>query len=457
MLDPIRMMAPNPIRRQGELQVAIRNVSMLRSLPKLATVVMIFLGLSAWGQSIQNLLTFSGANGFNPYTGLVEDARGNFYGATHQGGANNNGVIYKLAKNSSGQWVQTIIYQFSARNGGGDNPDGADPVMGRLAIDAHGFLYGTTTVGGANNSGTVFRLSQISAVGWRFTTLYSFEVGMGGIDGVLGGVVLDRAGNVYGTTSIGGNGNCGGGCGLVYELVATGVNGYSFKILHTFQGIPAQHQCGVVYDGATPQYMIPVLDSPGNLYGTTDYDGVGCGQPGTVWELSPAGGGNWSYTILYSDYNEQPGAYNMLGGVVLDSQGNLYGTSACIVEGNTSGNCAFELIKASGYALQILAQGTGFDNGAAYSTVTFDRGGNLYWVTEGGGPGLCGTVEEAANNGGRWVHSILFEFPSNPGAIYGCNPWGPVVIDSSGNVYGTNIFAGGNSGNEDGTVWEVTP
>jgi len=418
-----------------------RSVVFQRSMLKTATIIAVLcLAVSAHGQNPQVLLQFTGSNGNAPYTGLIQDSHGYFYGATNAGGANNTGLVYKLTKLPSGEWQQIVLYQFSVN--GGENSDGANPQMPRLTMDSHGFLYGTTIAGGAYGCGTVFRLAPLGPLHWAETTLHSFANSPSDGCQPFGGVAVDAAGNVYGTADTGGNPNCEDGCGIIYKLIPTGVNGYFYNILHFFQGIPSNGQCGVIYDGQYPGRMTPVLDSAGNIYGTTASGGVGCAGFGAEWELSPNGQGGYSYSIINAP-GSPTGAYPMAG-IVLDSVGNLYGT--------TVGNTIFELVKANGYQQQILFEMTGSDNGGDYDTVTFDSAGNLYWTTNYATTGIYGTVEELSNG----VHSILYEFPSSP-AIYGEDPWAPVWIDSSGNIYGTNTIGGGSNGNGQGTVWEITP
>lgn len=423
------------------------SVNLRRSAVHLAAIIAVaFLGLTAWAQTVQSLLAFTGSNGFNPYTGLIEDAEGNFFGATNQGGVNNTGLIYELSPDGHGAWQQRIIYQFSARNGAGENSDGAFPQMQRLAMDRAGNLYGTATAGGLYGQGTVYKVLRVSFTSWRFTTLHSFQ---GGSDGAspLGGVAVDRQGNVYGTANSGGGTNCILGCGLVYELRPAGFVGYIYTVLHTFTGIPNGGTCPNIYDGELPYRMTPVVDAAGNVYGTTANGGSACTDTGTEWELSPAGGGNWTYAIIYAPGVRDVGQ-NPQAGMVLDAEGNLYGTCAA--------NVIFELVKASGYQEQILFQGASPYNGDDYDTVTFDNAGNLYWTTTGGPNGYEGTIEELTNHGGSWTHSVLYQFSTTP-AIYGNSPWAPVSIDSSGNLYGTNQYGGGGQGNDHGTVWEFTP
>src|SRR5579862_2834105 len=176
----------------------------------LVTGFILLFGLTLWAQTEQTVLTFTGSNGSGPMTGLIQDAKGHFYGAASNGGANGSGIVYKLTRNARGKWKQTILYQFGAQPG----TDGAYPQMPWLAIDKHGALYGTTPSGGAHSRGIVFKLSPGTPY-WKETILYSFT---GGNDGAqpIGGVTLDAKGNVYGTTTAGGGSqNCGSGCGVV--------------------------------------------------------------------------------------------------------------------------------------------------------------------------------------------------------------------------------------------------
>jgi uncharacterized repeat protein (TIGR03803 family) len=409
------------------------------------SLVLLLGATAALAQTVTTLLDFTGANGSGPYTGLIEDTKGNFYGATVNGGTTGAGLVFKLHKNAKGKWIETILYQF------GGTPDGAFPSMQQLTMD-HGDLYGTTTGGGAYGGGTVFKLAPGSPY-WKETILYSFGTNNapGGSD-PEGGVAVNSKGDVYGTTSIcGGSSNCLYGCGVVFELSQV-KKVWTETVLHVFTGIPASSDCGVLYDGQDPANMTPVLDSEGNIYGTTHDGGYGCQGYGTVWELS-ASGDAWTETILHSSLD---GGTDPLqwpdAGLVLDSSGNLYGT--------TGANYVWELVKANGYAEDILFEPTSCDADAQdYDTVTFDASGNLYWTTQSGQSSSCngstkGTVEKLTNEDGIWTHSIVYAFPTDP-ATNGDQPFAPVMIDSSGNIYGTAWTGGGASGNDDGTVFEI--
>jgi len=421
-----------------------------RHLGNLLILSFLLLG-AAWAQTEQTLLTFTGTNGASPYTGLIEDSKGHFFGATSNGGANGTGVVYALVKNNNGQWKQKILYQFGVSASG----DGADPVMDHLAIDSHGNLYGTTAGGGAYGGGTVFKLSPASPY-WKETILYCFGINdaVGGSD-PQGGVAVGPNGIVYGTTNSGGGGGyCGGGgCGVVFAL-RNKAGAWTQTVLHVFAGIPSGYQCNVAYDGENPYRMTPVLDSGGNIFGTTSQGGDGCGNKGTIWELSPAGGAKWNYTEIYVPIGFDPLA-NPDAGVSVDGQDNVYGT--------TGGGVIFELVKGQPYQEEILYQGDSNDGGD-YDTVTLDTSGNLFWTSQSGfeGEGDKGAVHELSPDGqGGWTYSTIYKFPSNP-PTDGTQPFAGVMIDASGNLYGTTV-TGGTTGSCtqypycNGTVWEITP
>jgi len=397
---------------------------------------------AAWAQTENTLLTFTGANGAGPNTSFIQDAKGILYGATMNGGPYGGGTVYALFRNARGTWKEKVLYSFGASG------DGAYPQMPFLAMDIHGALYGTTSNGGAHGVGTVFKLKR-GKPQWTEQILYNFT---GGSDGDLpvGGVSIDANGNLYGTTRSGGGSQyCGGsGCGVVYELKRGRQGTYTQSVLHTFTGIPQNYTCYTVYDGQD-SYRSPVtLDSAGNLYGTTVGGGMACEQPGSVWELSPAGGGNWTYSLLYVNAGGANSMSGPIAGVVLDNQGNLYGTAQIIGTGQPDG--VFELVKDQGYQLQVLYQST---NGGLYDTVTRDSAGNLYWTSQaGGGMGYLGTVEELTSDG---THSTLYAFPQ--GGQEGTQPLAGVMVDGSGNLFGTASTNGGSQGNQDGTAWEITP
>ncbi len=389
------------------------------------------------GAKENTLVSFAGGGTPNlPYAGLIFDSAGNLYGTTQLGGAHNQGTVFELSKASNG-WTETVLYSF----GGGH--DGSHPT-GDLVLDAAGNLYGTTTTGGAGSCtqgcGTVFELSPVSG-SWNETVLYSFA---GGSDGSqpYAGLVLDNAGKLYGTTLLGGNtgANCTLGCGTVFELTPA-MGGWNHSVLHAF---------AAGNDGASP-YAGLTFDAAGNLYGVTDAGGSG--GKGTVFKLSAADG--WSESVLHAFKGAVDGA-SPRGTLVVDASGNLYGTT---FQGSISNyGLVFELINSQGiWDEKILHR---FANAPAANTVAglaFDNAGNLYGTTMLGADasscgGGCGTFFKLTPaSGGNWTFNALHVFGRGKD---GFKPSGKLILDSAGNLFGTTQ-SGGVHGQ--GTVFEVTP
>jgi uncharacterized repeat protein (TIGR03803 family) len=405
-------------------------------------VSLLLVTVAAFAQTEQTLFTFDSTDGSGPYTGLIQDSKGNFYGATANGGIG-NGVVYKLAHSAKGKWKQTILYSFTGGTGDGD---GSYPQMPWLAIDKDGHLYGTTPNGGAHGHGTVFLLESGKPY-WKETILYSFTGGSDG-SGPIGGVTLDSDGNVYGTTNTGGDTSlCLTGCGVVFELSPGKKHSWSYTVLHTFE--QQNVGCGIITDGANPYRTTLAFDSAGNIFGTTSQGGYGCGSWGTVWELSPSGN-DWNYSQVYvmGTSGITGDAYPDAGGV-FDSEDNFY-----FAEGG--GNVS-ELVKANSYGETLLYQGvSGQDGDGVYDTVSFDSAGNLYWTSQSGfeAEGDKGGVYELSPNGdGGWNYTVLNAFSPDEGT----QPFAGVMIDAKGNVYGTCQTGGGSGDNGQGTVFEITP
>ena len=357
---------------------------------------------------------------------------------------------------------EQVLYAFQGGN------DGSGP-SSSLIFDSAGNLYGTTPGGGGGSCacGTVFELSPSSNGTWSETVLYRFQ---GGSDGSLpsSGLIFDKAGNLYGTT-VGGGGTAD--AGTVYELSPNGSGGWTESVLYSFQGSP---------DGAGPAGV--VFDTSGNLFGTTGQGGNGgCDHDqsdacGTVFELSPNGGGGWTEKILYSfspggDVNTTDGWSPTLG-LTFDGSGNLYGTTA---SGGTGVNCdgyvgggggcgtAFELIPNGGVWTEtvLYSFGDGTDGSSPNGGLIFDQSGNLYGTARGGGnTASSGTVFELSPNGsGGWTETTLYEFQ---GGTDGSDPFAGLIFDSTGNLYGST-YSGGNTNCPVGetvgcgTVFELSP
>jgi uncharacterized repeat protein (TIGR03803 family) len=258
-----------------------------------------------WTETTIHAFDPKNEDGKYPHAGLIVDAAGNLYGTAAGGGHSGDGVVYELTASASGNWTEKILHSFSGS-------DGASPYSS-VVFDAFGDLYGATAYGGTSSActggcGTVFELVPTSAGNWMEKTL-SFDNSDGA--NPYGGLILDAAGNIYGVTSQGGVGNTG----LVFELVPAG-GGWNERILHLF----AAHE-GDAYNGWGPL----VFDAAGNLYGSTSVGGA-FGK-GAVYELTPAGSGEWSESLLYNFDSGAGNIYNPAPGLVIDSAGNLYGAA----------------------------------------------------------------------------------------------------------------------------------
>ena len=347
-------------------------------------------------------------DGTDSYAGLVAGTSGNLYGTTALGGAFSLGAVIKVSKTGA----ESTLYSFTTAAG-------SYPEAG-LVTDSAGNLYGTTYEGGASGWGSVFKLTP----GGKETTLYSFAGPSGGPDGAfpLGGLVVDSAGNLYGTTWQGGT----SGEGTVFKVSATGQE----TVLTSFDGT----------NGAYPQAGL-VRDASGNLYGTTVFGGTS--NEGTVFTVSASG----VETVLHSfdGDGEWP-----VAGLVRDGKGNLYGTTE--LGGDYSLGVVFKL-SASGKII-ILHSFGGSDGQYPQSALVRDSSGNLYGTTLEGGPNGFGAVFETSATGRQ---TLLYGFTGRSGD--GAYPRAALVRDAKGNLYGTTT-AGGASSNcisGCGTVFELSP
>ena len=348
-----------------------------------------------------------------------------------------------------------VLHSFNITGKDGNHP------WGGLVLDAAGNLYGTALEGGTGvltgacrqispfSCGMVFELSPRAGGGWAERVLHNFH----GTDGwePSGNLIIDATGNLYGTTRRGGTGLCRTpgnnliGCGTVFRLTPAAGGGWTETVLHSFSND------GV--DGLNP-YTGMVLDSVGNLYGTT-YAGGAYGY-GTVFELTPAAGGNWTETVLHSFNFKAADGANPYGSLIIDGLGNLYGTT--YGGGAFDGGSAFELTpEAGGSWTETVLHNFVYNFTDGFSptgALTFDAAGNLYGTTNAGGSHNVGTVFELTPAaGGNWSEAILYNF--NDGAKDGAYPFGAMVWDTAGNLYGTTQYGGAR--NVSGMVFELTP
>lgn len=409
------------------------------------SVILCLVTIPSFGQGgTETNYRFQGtADGAVPY-GVVFDPDGNMYGTTQLRGEGactypnpGCGTVFEAApvRNASGgftgAWVKKVIYVFQ----GGS--DGYSP-LAPLVLD-QGNLFGTTLYGGGTTGcggtgcGTVFELSRVNGR-WIETVLYRFT---GGSDGGTpeSPVTLDRMGNIYGTTYNGGLRVCNDKfpCGVVYELQHT-TSGWKETVLHSFD----------FKDGSQPIGGL-VLDAAGNLFGTTPYGGLPYPPEGggTIFALRPGSKG-WEFEVLYNfpQLNGAPTAT-----MTLDARGNLYGVAN---SGGTLGyGSVFELQRPAqeetSWNLSTLYSFTlESDGGFPYGGVVFDRVGNLYGTTSAGGTigpcqAGCGVVFELTPSANTWTENVLYSFQ---GGTDGINPNSTPVLDPSGNIYGTTAYGG---------------
>jgi len=398
---------------------------------------------------------------------LVKDAAGNLYGTTSAGGAFacNCGVVYMISPPASGSgvWSETILHTFQGYPGDGGVP------LANLTLDSAGNLYGTTLIGGAAQAGTVFELSP-PAPGqtlWSESILYEFSGAEGDGQFPYSSLLVDAAGNLYGSSFLGGSSNQG----MAFELLAPtgGATGWSLRPLHSFAG-------GT--DGANPISGLTV-DSHGDLYGTTFTDGVSGITGGTVYELVP-GGGVFTESVLHTFIGATPGGAIdgalPYGNLVLDAQGDIFGTTLAggggqIIPGELSNaGAVFELSPPSGGGSawhETLIHSFNGDTGepattdgeSPYGGLIFDALGNLYGTTAQGGTNDYGTafrLSPPAAGSTTWTQSVLHNFQGYPDGV---GPYGSLLLGASGQLYGItrNGTALSVIAAQVGTVFEIRP
>jgi uncharacterized repeat protein (TIGR03803 family) len=262
-----------------------------------------------WSETVLYSFT-GGADGRQPYARLLFDTPGSLYGTTLQGGNINTvcssgcGTVFELTPTSTG-WTESVLYAFA---GGADGPSPYDG----LVFDPAGKLYGSTNAGGAYGAGTIFRLTRAAGGSWKEIVLHHFGEGHRGKN-PYGALLVDAAGNLYGTAYQGG----GHGYGVVFELQNT-KSGWQQRVLHAFGNAPSANPVAAL-----------VMDPAGTLYGTTMQGasrhscGGGCG---TLFKLAPTSAGNWSYNVVHL-FGQGADGFHPTGDLILDPAGNLFGTT----------------------------------------------------------------------------------------------------------------------------------
>ncbi len=395
-----------------------------------------------------------GTDGSSPYAGLIADSAGNLYGTTEFGGSARYGTVFKLTPGTGGAWTETVLYNFTLGADGGEPQ--ADVVM-----DSAGNLYGTTASGGDPTCvaehgycGVIFKLTPGAGGIWTESVLLDFT-GTNGLEPV-GGLIFDSAGNLYGTTYFGGT----LGYGTVFELSPSSGGTWTQTVL---ANMPSQIR--------SPNSDL-VFDAAGNLYGTTSFGGsstsvciAGCG---TIFKLTPGTGGTWTVHAIHS-FNGTNGATPV--GLAIDAAGNLFGsapfggTGACPGLGANGCGVVYELAPQTGGAWrESLTHDFRTIAANTPNPVSIDGSGNIYGTTIfGGNMSLCsgqgcGTIYRLAPVGGRgWTFTGLYAFGQGANGFY---PYKNLTIDHSGNIYGVTGAGGdlscGSTGGC-GVVFQIIP
>lgn len=410
----------------------------------LSFAIALVLAGAAQAQTLTILHAFgsTSGDGMQPYAGLTADAGGNLYGTTFSGGVG-HGTVFQLKRLGAG-FVYRPLYSFQ----GGD--DGDSPYA-KVTVGPNGSLYGTTANGGGvqppYNNGIVFNLKPPPAFctavfcPWTETVLFRFDEQHG--SNPYAPVVFDQAGNLYGTVYGGGEKDDG----EVFELTPS--NGsWTFNFVYSFQGS----------DGRGPVAGV-IFGAAGDLYGTTRFGG----SQGNVYQLTPSGQ-SWTAQILYAftgyDDGGQPES-----GVIMDQSGALYGTTGWDFFTNDPGTVYQLTPSGGGWTYSLLYHfPNGWDQGAgSVSDLTMDKDGNLYGTKSSQGivasncPYGCGSVFKLTRSNGGWTYTDVYQFT---GGADGASPYGGVFVDSQGSVYGTASYGGDAPSCTPlgcGTVWKIAP
>ncbi len=373
-----------------------------------------------------------GASGANPQSGLIADLNGNLYGTTSAGGNSEDGAgtVYELTPpaQQGAKWIFTRLWTFHGA-------DGASPVGG-LLMDKSGALYGTTSSGVTNNQlwGTVFKLSPPAngATKWTFEKIWTLRANHDGANPDAG-LVMDNNGALFGTTSLAGQGH-GEGWGTVFKLTPPAQQGGAW-IFDRLCFFPQNEVAG-------GQPIAPVYLAPnGALFGTAFSGGRHTGSEGDAFMLTPPqnGGTAWTRTVIarFGEFDADPA-----GGLLPGAGGVLYGTASGF--GDRTPGAVYELTPpahgATRWKTQTLFQFNGSNGATPTGALTADGSGGFYGADFNGGAYGYGTLFHLlppGNGNKQWSLTTLRDFklvPDKPSAI---QPNGGLLLDAKGSLYGT--------------------
>jgi hypothetical protein len=428
-----------------------------------AVAVTLTFSVCARSQGAESVLyDFTGTSGDGSYpAGVVSSGAGNLFGTTYSGGLYNGGTVFELVRGAGGAWRERVLYSFCSQP---NCADGASP--NGVVLDRAGNLYGTVGSGGAHQyDGAVFELKRGANNSWTEEVLYSFT---GGADGFFpsANVILDAAGNVYGTTEGGGTGTAcmigsTPGCGTVFTLTRGAGGTWTESVLHSFTGSKS--------DGAVPMASL-TFHGAGELFGTTFSGGAdgSCsleGTPGcgTVFQLKRQSNGTWVERVLHSFNFSKKDGVSPQASVTFDGSGNLYGTTESGGSTYVYGT-VFQMTPGTGgkWSEKVLYSFTGVPDGELpVAGVVLDSAGDVYGTTDEGGTGTCSIgagcgilFELTPGSNGTWAESVLYSFTGVDGAYPSSN----LIWSAEASLYGVTGFGGtGPCVSGCGTVFQVVP
>jgi uncharacterized repeat protein (TIGR03803 family) len=389
------------------------------------------IGAKAQNYTFSLVHTFQGTDGAYPQSGMVRDTESDLYGTTNGGGPPNNdcdsgcGTVFKI-NHTTGK--ETVVYAFAGP------PDGQFPL--EVIRDGANNIYGVTRGGGTTGNGTVFKFDPTTG---KETVLYSF---LGGADGSgpSGKLIRDSAGNLYGTTSFGGNLFCEGfGCGVVFKIDTTN---NKETVLYTFTGAA---------DGGVPEGRL-VRDAEGNLYGTTEYGGnLACNDGtadgcGVIFKVDTSN----QETVVYSFADGGGDGRNPTGGFIADASGNFYSTTFRGGSGPCNKGCGtvYKFDPSTGVETVLYSFKNASDGKHPVSELVRDPAGNLYGAAGGGIGDDLGLVFRVDSTN---KETVLHRFHKEPDGDF---PNGELVRDAAGNLYGTTTSGGAHGS---GVVFKLHP
>ena len=365
---------------------------------------------------------FSVPLGSQPTGELIEGPDGNFYGTTSVGGAGNRGTIFKVTKAG----ILTTLGVFTGSTGA---VKGANPLAG-LTLGNDGSFYGSTSSGGAGNFGTIFKITPAGS----FTSLVEFTGTSGAARGnrPAARLLRDAVGNFLGTTENGGTGNAG----TIFKITPAGV----------FTSLVEFTQTNVVPKGKSPRSGL-ISGFDGNFYGCTVAGGAS--DYGTIFKLSPAG--VFSTVIEFSGDTGTATGSEPGGDLLLHSDGNIYGTTK--QGGPGSNGTVFKLSPSGQLSTMVVGHPIGPAGGVLHGP-----DGTLYFAMSSGGSSAFGYGNDGVGAIMKLIPgnapTTLVSFTGFDGTAPGAYPAGQLALESDGSLFGTTKF-GGRLG--DGTVFKITP